>query len=505
MKFLHKLLILSVTSAAMLCPALASDKTQSNKRKPNIILMMADDLGYGDTGFNGNQIIKTPHLDNMAKDGVIMSNFHAAAPVCSPTRGSVVTGRQPFRYGIFSANVGHLPEAEITLPELLKAQGYGTGHFGKWHLGTLSKTMSAKGPTRKPEKNYSPPSVHGYDHSFVTESAVATWDPSFGGRAKDNPFWLDGKALAAEDPSLKGGAGRVVMDRALDFIEQQVEADKPFFTIIWFHAPHAPVVAGPKYLAMYPEHGDAAHYYGSITEMDEQVGRLRELLKELKVDDNTFISFTSDNGPEGKQVKKKHAGVTAGLRGRKRSLYEGGVRVPTVMLYPGVLPNNSVIDTAASTLDYLPTVLAMTGTPYPDDRAVDGDNILDVMQGKSLAGRSIPFYHKSKLTLVKDNFKLMLNGKELTSVELYNLKADTAETTNIADKHPARVEAMKSEILAYRESFKQSHAGVDYPAELGFKAGSSWPADKSDEEKREKKIKNKKKNKTKPGKGSGKQ
>ncbi len=498
-----------MVAAALVATVSSSTVVADDKKRPNIILMMADDLGYGDTGFNGNKIIKTPYLDQMAKDGVIMSNFHAAAPVCSPTRGSVVTGRQPFRYGIFGANIGHLPTEEITLPELLQAEGYATGHFGKWHLGTLSKTTSPKGPSRRPEDNYSIPSMHGYDHSFVTESAVATWDPSFGGRAQDNPFWLDGKALPAEDPTLKGGAGRVVMDRALSFIEKSVKADKPFFTVIWFHAPHAPVVAGPKYLAMYPDHGQAAHYYGAITEMDEQVGRLRALLSTLNVDDNTFISFTSDNGPEGKQVKGKHAGVTAGLRGRKRSLFEGGVRVPTLMLHPAELPAGKVIDAPTSTLDYLPTVLAMTGTAYPDDRPVDGNNIVNVMKGKTQQGEPIPFYHKSKLVLVQDHFKYMVNGKDLNSEELYDLSKDIAETTNVIKQHPELAKKMKATVVAFRDSFKTSHSGVDYPTAANYQPVDVWPSDKmaadgkSKAEKLQKRAaKAKKKNKKKKNKNS---
>lgn len=491
MKWLASAVLLTISNLTLATGVQGHDK-------PNIILMMADDLGYGDTGFNGNTIIQTPHLDQMAQDGVIMSNFHAAAPVCSPTRGSVMTGRQPFRYGIFSANEGHLPGGEITIPELLKTQGYATGHFGKWHLGTLSKTMSAKGAKRRPAENYSPPALHGYDMSFVTESAVSTWNPTEGGRAKNNPFWHNGKALPANEPSLKGGAGRVVMDRALDFIKQQAMDDKPFFTVIWFHAPHAPVVAGPKYLAMYPEHGAAAHYYGAVTEMDEQIGRLRALLKKLDVEDNTFISFTSDNGPEGKQIKNKHAGVTAGLRGRKRSLYEGGVRVPTVMLYPKQLPTGIVVDTPASTLDYLPTVLAMTGIPYPDDRPIDGSNIFDVIKGKAITGRNIPFYHNTKLALVQDHYKLLINSAELNSAELYDLNADIFETNNIAHQEPARVNAMTQALVAYKNSFKQSHSGSDYPSDSAYTPVSPWPKGKlSKSERQAKKLKSIKSKKTK--------
>ena len=157
--------------------------------QPNIILIMADDLGYGDVGFNGNSIIKTPHMDALAHDGLTFTNFYAGGPVCSPTRGTVLTGRHYSRYGIFSANVGHLPKEEITLQQLLKEQGYTTGHFGKWHLGTLNKEISAKGEKRKPAENYAPPWEHNYDESFVTESAVSTYNPSVGKRYNNNPYY----------------------------------------------------------------------------------------------------------------------------------------------------------------------------------------------------------------------------------------------------------------------------------------------------------------------------
>ncbi|WOH39521.1 sulfatase-like hydrolase/transferase [Thalassotalea fonticola] len=467
-----------LTITAITCFALPACLAEEQKQ-PNVILLMADDLGYGDTGFNGNSIIKTPSLDKMAIDGAVMTNFHAAAPVCSPTRGSVLTGRHPYRYGIFSANIGHLPKDEITLAELLKSAGYATGHFGKWHLGTLSKEFSAKGKKRKIVENYSPPAFHGYDESFVTESAVATWDPSIGSRAENNPFWHNGVALSPEDPSLKGGASRVVMDRALDFIDNSVKNNKPFFTVIWFHAPHAPVIAGPDYLALYPEHGNAAHYYGAVTEMDEQIGRLRDLLAKLDVTDNTFISFTSDNGPEGKTVKGRHAGISGELRGRKRSLYEGGVRVPTVMLYPNHIKSGQRLDNASSTLDYLPTILAITKQTAPQDRPLDGRNLLAELTDKKAESAEIPFYHKGKLGLIKDGYKLLINSKSFEQAELYHLTNDVKEQSDLAATKPELVQQMTSILKQFQQSFRVSHQGGDYSNNSSYQPVDVWPEDKA--------------------------
>jgi arylsulfatase A-like enzyme len=430
--------------------------------RPNIVLLMADDLGYGDTGFNGNKLIRTPSLDRMAADGMVMTQFYAGAPVCSPTRGTVLTGRHHQRYGIYSANIGHLPKDEITLPEMLREQGYRTGHFGKWHLGTLSREFSPKGEKRDPAANYSPPAWHGYDRSFVTESAVATWNPSQGGRAKDNPFWDDGVAMDPDDPTLAGGASRVVMDRAIPFIREAVASGEPFFTVIWFHAPHAPVVAGPDYLALYEGQGEAAHYYGAVTEMDEQIGRLRGELERLGIADSTLISFTSDNGPEGKEVKGKHAGTTGGLRGRKRSLYEGGVRVPTVMLWPDTIKAGRVSDVESSTLDYLPTVLDILGVEYPDQRPVDGASLLPLLEGKDFErATAIPFWFRGKQSLVHGDYKL-IGGEKGGKDVLYDLGTDRAEATDISSDHPDRIAAMRAQLETFTSSVRNSDQGADY-------------------------------------------
>jgi len=457
---------------------------ESKQTKPNIILMMADDLGYGDTGFTGNKIIKTPSLNQMAQEGAILTNFHSGGSVCSPTRGTFLTGRHHHRYGIFWANIGHLPKEEITLSEILKEQGYTTGHFGKWHLGTLSKSSSPKGTKRKPAQNYSPPAWHGYDTSFVTESATALWDPAKGKRAKNNPFWLNGVALDANDPSLQGGASRVVMDKALPFIEKSVNQQAPFFAVIWFHAPHMDVVAGPEYLARYKGHGEAAHYYGVVTEMDEQIGRLRAELKRLGVDKNTLITFTSDNGPEGRKPKGRTAGVTDGLKGRKRDLFEGGVRVPTLALWPDKIQAGRVIDTSASTLDYLPTINDIIDYKMQDNRPIDGESLLPIFideLSEFKRSKAIPFIAKNSASLIKDNFKLIVNKGNFEQPILYYLKGDLSETTNVAAQHPQLVRSMTEEITAFIASAKASHQGEDYTHE-NFKPVDKWPLIKSNTE-----------------------
>ena len=215
---------------------------------------MCDDLGYGDPQcFNANSPIRTPNIDVMAAAGMKFNRFYAAAPVCSPTRGSCLTGRHPYRFGVFSANTGHMKKQEITLPELLKKEGYTSGHFGKWHLGTLTTTVNDAnrgGPHGK--KHYSIPSEHGYDDSFVTESKVPTFDPMIKPKDAGRNAWdaiVDkSKAVSygthywnhagkAVTKNLEGDDSRLIMDRAVPFIESSVAKKQPFFAAIWFHAP----------------------------------------------------------------------------------------------------------------------------------------------------------------------------------------------------------------------------------------------------------------------------
>ena len=439
---------------------------------PNIILIMADDLGYGDTGFNGNQIIQTPNLDALAARGVTLSHFYSGNSVCSPTRATVLTGRHHDRMGIYNANGGHLPAQEFTLARMLKQQGYTTGHFGKWHLGTLSPTMSSKGQARKPAVHFAPPWLRDYDTSFVTESAVSTWDPGLGPRAVDNPFFADGVAVPGDDPSLRGGAARVVADRAVPFMQRALAAQQPFLAVVWFHAPHEDIAAGPEYLKRYEGFGEAAHFYGCITELDEQVGRIVQTLEDAQASENTLIFFCSDNGPEGKTLapKSRRAGTTDGLRGRKRALYDGGVRVPAFAVWPPQIPAGSRSDTILTTLDYFPTIKQIVRAHLPDARPLDGENILPILRGDaSRRTRSIPFrYAGGESSLVRDGYKFLL-----PSHELYNLAADRAETRNLAAILPDRAAAMKQELITFFASAEASHAGADY-GDPTFSPSEKW-------------------------------
>lgn len=436
----------------------------SVKTKPNIILCMADDQGWGDTGYNGHPVLKTPNLDAMSKQGIRFDRFYSGAPVCSPTRGSAITGRHPYRYGIFHANTGHMRKEEITLAEALKTQGYMTGHFGKWHLGTLTMKFkdSNRGAPGKKE-HYSPPWENGFDECFSTEAKVPTWDP-MKKPGSDEPYgtyyWKsDG---TRETENLEGDDSRVIMDRAIPFIRSAAKSEKPFFAVVWFHSPHLPVVSGGKYKEMYKGLPDEERdYYGCITAMDDQVGRLRAELQELGVGDNTMLWFCSDNGPEGQAGKAP--GTAGHFRGRKRSLFEGGVRVPGILVWGDRIRKGRVVDMPCSTLDYFPTVMDVLGFKMESQpEPIDGVSLLPLIEGK-MKSRPMPigFESRNQICLTDNRYKLYSSNSGKTFM-LFDLIKDPSETKDLASEMPEIVKSMKATLDKWRKSCKESLGGKDY-------------------------------------------
>ena len=446
---------------------------QRNIEQPNIILIMADDLGWGDVGFNGNLLIKTPALDEMADRGIIFNRFYSAAPVCSPTRGSCLTGRHPFRYGVITANAGKMKVEEVTLAEFLKKKGYSTGHFGKWHLGTLTNDIiDANRGGRNPEV-YSPPWENGFDVCFSTESKVPTWNPmvtpgkdagDIGNRTPGTPFetyYWTGPGEKVEE-NLEGDDSRIIMDRVIPFIETQSAHDKPFFAVVWFHTPHLPVLTGEQYRNLYPNQSlDVQHFYGAISAMDEQVKRLSDKLNQLGLSENTLLFFTSDNGPEGKVKGGRTQGSTAGFRGRKRSLYEGGVRVPGFVVWPAKIKGGQHTRFPLVTSDYFPTILEILGEKnhFPVS-PVDGISMIPVWEG-ILAQRPVPigFQHRENKALTGNRYKLVQMGNKF---ELYDLEQDPFETSDISSEMPEKVAEMKETLSDFVTSCDNSRKGDDY-------------------------------------------
>ncbi|MBJ42283.1 MAG: N-acetylgalactosamine 6-sulfate sulfatase [Planctomycetaceae bacterium] len=425
---------------------------------PNIILCMTDDQGWGDAGYNGHPVLRTPCLDQMAKDGIRFNRFYSGAPVCSPTRGSCITGRHPYRYGIPYANNGHMKKEELTIAEVLRTQGYTTGHFGKWHLGTL--TTNIKDANRgKPgnTKHYPPPWNNGFDACFSTESKVPTyWEK--GAYEKYGTHYWTGPDKRVPADQISGDDSKLIMDRALPFMRKASQQKIPFLAVIWFHAPHLPVVSAPPHTDGYKKN---KNYYGCLTAMDEQMGRLRAELKELGIEEDTMLWFCSDNGPEG---NRKAPGRTNGLRGRKRSLYEGGVRVHGLLVWPTMIRKGRTVLMPCSTTDYFPTVLDAVGYQLPAARTrpYDGISLMPVINGNlAQRPRPIAFESQQQVSLIDNRYKIYSKNDGQT-YELYDLIADQAETTDIADQHPEIVKGMSKTLEAWRQSCKDSNEGKDY-------------------------------------------
>lgn len=449
--------------------------------RPNVILVMSDDLGWGDTGFNGNTVVQTPNLDLLASKGMVFDRFYTASPVCSPTRASCLTGRNPYRMNIPNANSGHMRTEEVTLAEVLRRNGYHTGHFGKWHLGTMTTKMTDSNRGREGNfQEFSIPSQHGFDEFFSAEAKVPTFDPMkkpknynveigesarFGWEQlskKDSSvafgthYWEGKEKLVTEN--LDGDDSKVIMDRALDFIIRNYASEDPFFTVIWLHSPHLPVVASDEYRKPYYNLDlEEQLYYGTITAMDEQIGRLWMKLEELGENENTMLWFCSDNGPENSTP-----GSSGPFRERKRSLYEGGVRVPAFCVWENGIDSNQQINFPMGTNDYFPTILDMLGINHQLARPIDGTSVKTAINGESTERKKpMGFLFGKKRSWVTHQYKLISTDDGFT-YELYNLLTDSAEKNNIASSHGEIVNNMKSDLSKWIKSVNNSRTGGDY-------------------------------------------
>lgn len=443
--------------------------------RPNVILVMTDDQGWGDTGYNGHPYLKTPHLDRMSQEGVTFNRFYSAAAMCSPTRGSVYTGRHPYRYGITFAMKGMLEPSEIVITSVLKKAGYATGHFGKWHLGTLSKIKGDQARwgaySETPERYYCPPWERDVDVSFVTESKVPTWDPlkhpgpiktkeqvdpdiiAKKGTSYGNDYFVGPGQKVIENTD--GDDSRVVMDRAIPFIRDAASSATPFLATIWFHTPHSPVVGGEGHRALYadrPEHEQ--HYYACLTAMDEQVGRLRAELERLGVAENTMIWFCSDNGP-ARQGSPRHVGTAKHLSGYKLSIKEGGVRVPGLLVWPARIKAPKTVEAPCVTTDYFPTILSALGINVSQDRIYDGIDLWPLIDGSRVKRfKPIGFLNKdgAESVWMEDRYKFIVTKK---GEFLYDIKKDPAEKKNLAKLQSDVSSRMAAELAAWKAGVMQ--------------------------------------------------
>lgn len=476
---LFPLLFLLLSPAGLMRAAEREDGT-NRKDRPSIILAMADDQGWGDMAYNGHPALRTPVFDEMSRTGLRFDRFYAAAPVCSPTRGSVLTGRTPNRFGCFSWGYSLRPE-ENTVAEILQSAGYATGHFGKWHLGSIR----ADSPVS--------PGQSGFEE-WLSSPNFFEIDP-----------WMSRRGTAVPT---KGEGSEVIVDAALDFIRHCAGKQQPFLTVIWFGSPHAPHSGQPDDLALYADQPRKQQaFLAEITAMDRAMGKLRKGLKEAGVADNTVLWYCSDNGAID-------VGSTGGLRGKKGSLHEGGLRVPGLLEWPARIKAPRVIDLPAGTVDLFPTVLELAGAKAPDQRPLDGVSLVPMLEGRAMPSRTplgfwdagqkgqpvrssslleelaaeqksgtvAPASERAPAQTGKldapwptDRFpghSAWLDGSwKLHRIEgpagkvqweLYDLARDRVESVNRLEEEPARTARMQQELNRWLQSVVESLHGHDY-------------------------------------------
>lgn len=343
LKFARYLFCLILTLSLYQCNSLRQAETPD--KRPNIILCMADDQGWGDMAYNGHPVIKTPHFDAMAAEALRFDHFYAAAPVCSPTRGSVMTGRHPNRFGCVSWGRTLRPQ-EQTIAEILKEAGYVTGHFGKWHLGSVRIGSPVN------------PGASGFDEWL---SAPNFFD--------NNPILSrEGKAI-----QMQGESSAVTVDAALEFIRKHESGDQPYLAVVWFGSPHSPHIAIEEDQMLYEkETKKLKNFYGEITGMDRAFGKLRSELKKLDSHQNTILWYCSDNGG------LPRIGATGG-HADKGDIYEGGLRVPAILEWPDQIKEPRVTPLPANTSDIFPTLLDIIGVKADINRPLDGISLLPLI------------------------------------------------------------------------------------------------------------------------------
>ncbi len=409
--------------------------------RPHIVLVMADDQGWGQTGYYNHPVLKTPNLDAMAAAGLRFDRFYVGAPVCSPTRASVLTGRTNDRTGAESHGYA-LRRQEITIATMLRDAGYVTGHFGKWHLNAL------RGP--------GVPILKTDDHN-PGEFGFAQWI------SVTNFFDRDPvMSRLGEFEQFRGDSSEIVVGQALDFIGQHAGGDAPTFTVIWYGTPHSPFKASDEDMeALAQLDEQSRHHYGELVAMDRSIGTLRAGLQELRISENTLVWFCSDNGGLPK-IKPETVG---GLRGNKGTIYEGGLRVPAIIEWPAGIAQPRVSEYPASVLDIVPTLLQVTAVTHADPRRpLDGVSLLPLFRDElGRREKPIPFRHIGRAAWIDNHMKLLTNQIDQGKFELYDLEADPAEENDLSSEKPETVARMRKQFMAWNESVKASFVGKDYP------------------------------------------
>lgn len=447
-----------------------SSAQSAHSARPNVVVFLADDLGYGDLGCYGHPFMKTPNLDEFARQGIRFTDCYSAAPICSPARAGLLTGRCPYRTGVYhlAGDDVHLRSAEKTIAELLHDAGYTTCFLGKWHLGSFD----GRHPT---------PGHQGFDHWFATEVN------GFGGPQNPANFVRNGKQVGPT----KGWYCDVVVDEAVNWLSKR-RSDRPFFLEICTHEPHTPLDPPAHYKDMYdtPEvrvledkiaYGrvprypfdntlaEKRYYYGTVTQLDAAFGTLVDALEEMSLAENTLIIFTSDNGPEYPggstrvdPLRKLCAGTPGQLRGMKRHLYEGGIRVPGIIRWPKRIKGRQVCSEPISSVDLLPTLCELCDAHLPTDRTLDGISITPLFEGGTLE-RTRPLCWNINFTGVPNMAMRMgdevllgfaeeptagqrimewIKTTKMARFELYNLRTDVSQKIDLASRKSEHLDSL---------------------------------------------------------------
>jgi arylsulfatase A len=441
----------------------------ATSEKPNIIIIMADDLGYGDLGCYGHPTIKTPNLDRMAAEGTRFTQFYSAAEVCTPSRAALLTGRYPIRSGmchnqrrvLFNNSRGHLPLEEITLAELVKEQGYATACIGKWHLGVW-----ANHPDGHPAK-------HGFDHYFGLPhsndmNGTGKGPKGAGAKLEQDASWWNAPLYRndelVEQPADQTTLTKRYTDEAVKFIRQH--KDKPFFLYFPHTFPHTPLFASPDHQGK----SDRGIYGDVVEELDASVGRVLDTLRGEQLAEKTWVFFTSDNGP---WLTQGLAGGSAGLlRDGKGSTWEGGMRVPGISWGPGRIGANIVDREVACTMDLFVMGATLAGATVPQDREIDGKSMIRVpVAGSTPEPRTYMYYRGTQLCAARmGRYKVHFITQAAYGGEgpkthepplLYDLDADPGESFNIAAEHADVIAKIKAEVDKHRATLKPAPSQLE--------------------------------------------
>ncbi len=450
-----------ILATSLACATLAILASTSAIAKPNIVVIFCDDMGYGDLGAFGHPTIQTPNLDRMASEGQKWTSFYAAAPVCTPSRAALMTGRLPLRSGmchdtrrvLFPNSSGGIPADEVTLPELLKTQGYATACVGKWHLGHLPQYL----PTRNGfDYYYGIPYSNDMDRDQNVPHAEAFGNPK--SEYFNVPLMRNEEII--ERPADQTTITKRYTEEAVAYIKANKE--KPFFLYLAHNLPHIPLFRSSEF-----EGKSRRGFYGDvIEEIDWSVGQVLDTLRTEGIAENTLVLFTSDNGP---WLPHKLQGGSAGLlRGGKGGTYEGGMRVPAIFWQPGAIAPGVVAE-MGSTLDLLATAAALAGATLPTDRALDSLDLSPVLQGTGLSPRSTMFYYRDTTVYAvrqgafKAHFQTRNDYGDATVTThnpplLYNVEFDPGEQFDVAAEHPDVIARIQSELAEHNAAMV---AGAD--------------------------------------------